>query len=69
MTGKISSDGLMQDNIQTPPANGLAEYERHDEGQDKGQGEDDEEEQEGGNYAQIFNMWRILILVSKKFNA
>ncbi|MFZ0698451.1 MAG: hypothetical protein WAM88_15055, partial [Nitrososphaeraceae archaeon] len=49
MTGKISSDGLMQDNIQTPPANGLVEYERHDEGQDKGQGEDDEEEQEGGN--------------------
>jgi hypothetical protein len=40
MTGKISSDGLMEDNIQTPPANGLVEYER--------QGEDDEE-QEGGN--------------------
>ena len=45
MTGKISSDGLMEDNIQTPPANGLVEYER----QDKGQGEDDGEEQEGGN--------------------
>ena len=39
----------MEDNIQTPPANGLVEYERHDEGQDKGQGEDDGEEQEGGN--------------------
>ena len=45
MTGKISSDGLMEDNIQTPPANGLVEYER----QDEGQGEDDGEEQEGGN--------------------
>jgi hypothetical protein len=49
MTGKISSDGPMEDNIQTPPANGLVEYERHDEGQDKGQGEDDREEQESGN--------------------
>jgi hypothetical protein len=35
----------MEDNIQTPPANGLVEYER----QDEGQGEDDGEEQEGGN--------------------
>ena len=39
----------MEDNIQTPPANGLVEYERQDKGQGEGQGEDDEEEQEGGN--------------------
>jgi hypothetical protein len=49
MTGKISSDGLMEDNIQTPPANSLVEYERQDKGQGESQGENDEDEQEGGN--------------------